>query len=289
MEKKDLRFNQKLKLDYKGHEALLVIEISLDDDCHNGHHDFHVRGEFSVPDLKIEHSGAISDIIKKMAPEYSLLCNLHWCTWDGRPMYVVDNGRYWAERSEMMAEEYLVLEKGEYDVLKYAIDNKTMFAYALERLGVIERMRKRGEEGVRMLEELTGDKWINPYKSEPLLEPEKYHDCEVRYNAGYCTERNYEFRRQKERERKRDELRESARLKREKGMAKVEKEYLLDLVIAEFGYDNYFYNDIGNYVTVNFLGHKEQMEDKRIEELRASMDRYNELKEIKIKDGSKKD
>lgn len=289
MEKKDLRFNQKLKLDYKGHEALLVIEISLDDDCHNGHHDFHVRGEFSVPDLQIGHSGAISDIIKKMAPEYSLLCDLHLRTWDGRPLYTVSDGMYWAKRSEMMAEEYLGLEEGEYEVLRYAIDNKTMFAYALERLGVIERMRKRGEEGVRMLEELTGDKWINPYKSEPLLEPEKYHDCEVRYNAGYCTERNYEFRRQKERERKRDELRESARLKREKGMAKIEKEYLLDLVIAEFGYDNYFYNDHGDYVTVNFLGHKEQMEDKRIEELRASMDRYNELKEVRIKDGSKKD
>lgn len=289
MEKKDLRFNQKLKLDYKGHEALLVINISLDDDCHNGHHDFHVTGEFSVPDLQIGHSGAISDIIKKMAPEYSLLCDLHLCTWDGRPMYVVENGRYWAERSEMMAEEYLMLEEGEYDVLRYAIDNKTMFAYALERLGVIERMRKRGEEGVRMLEELTGDKWINPYESKPLLEPDKYHDCEIRYNTGYCKKRYYEIRRQKEKERKRDELREKARLKWKENMGKVKKEYLLDLVIAEFGYDNYFYNDTGNYVTVNFWGHKEKMEDKGIEELRDSMDRYNELKEVKIKDGSKKD
>lgn len=289
MEKKDLRFNQELKLDYNGHEALLEINISLDDDCHNGHHDFHVTGEFSVPDLQIERFGAISDIIKKMAPEYSLLCDLHLCKWDGSPMCVVGNGVYWVKKSEMIGKKYLGLEEGEYEVLRYAIDNETMFAYALERLGVIERMRKRGEEGVRMLEELTGDKWINPYKSEPLLEPEKYHDCEIRYNAGYCTERSYEFRRQKEREKKRDELRESARLKREKRMAEIDKEYLLDLVIAEFGYDNYFYNDHGDYVTVNFLNHKEKMEDKRIEELRASMDRYNELKEVKIKDGSKED
>ena len=288
MEKKDLRFNQKLKLDYKGHEALLVINISLDDDCHNGHHDFHVTGEFSVPDLQIEHSGAISDIIKKMAPEYSLLCDLHLCTWDGRPLYVVDNGRYWVEKSEMMGKEYLWLEEGEYDVLRYATDNKTMFAYALERLGVIERMRKRGEEGVRMLEELTGDKWINPYKSEPLLEPEKYHDCEVRYNAGYCTERNYEFRRQKERERKRDELRESARLKREEKIGKVEKEYLIDLVMAEFGYDNYFYNNVSDSIKVNFWGHKEQMDDKGIDEVREYLKRYDNLKGVEVKDESKK-
>lgn len=284
-----MAFNQKLKLDYDGHEAFLEIIISLDDDCDNGHHDFHVTGEFSVPDLQIGYSGAISDIIKKMAPEYSLLCDLHLCKWDGSPMYVVDNGVYWVKNSEMKGKEYLGLEEGEYEVLRYAIDNKTMFAYALERLGVIERMRKRGEEGVRMLEELTGDKWINPYKSEPLLEPEKYHDCEIRYNAGYCTERSYEFRRQKEREKKRDELRESARLKREERMAKIEKEYLLDLVIAEFGYDNYFYNDHGDYLIVNFLGHKEKMDDKRIEELRASMDRYNILKEVKIEDESKRD
>ena len=68
-----------------------------------------------------------------------------------------------------------------------------------------------------------------------------------------------------------------------------EKDYLLDLVIAEFGYDNYFYNDHGDYLIVNFLGHKEKMDDKRIEELRASMDRYNVLKEVKIEDESKKD
>lgn len=282
-----MKFNQKLKLDYNGHEALLEINISLDDDCHNGHHDFHVTGEFSVPDLQIEHFGAILDIIKKMAPEYALLCDLHMCTWNGQPMCVVGNGMYWVKRSQMKGEEYLMLEEGEYEVLRYATDNKTMFAYALERLGVIERMKKRGEEGVKMLEELTGDKWINPYESKPLLEPEKYHDCEIRYNAGYCTERNYELRRQKEKERRRDELREEARLKREKGMEKVEKEYILDLVMAGFGCDNYFYNERSNYVKVNMVRHKEQMDDEEINELKNEIRKYNELNGLEVEDGRK--
>ena len=79
------------------------IEISLNDDCKNGHQDFSLtgtcwEGEKSRIDQNMKLGGACGDTIVKLFPEYEIFERLHICDFNGSPMYPIGNAIYHAKR-----------------------------------------------------------------------------------------------------------------------------------------------------------------------------------------------
>ena len=75
----------------------IVVEIRLDDECHNGHCDFAITGETYIKkDGRWIHNegGCIHDTILKHFPEFRDFVTLHLSDCHGVPMYAIENGIY---------------------------------------------------------------------------------------------------------------------------------------------------------------------------------------------------
>ena len=77
---------------------LYVAHVSLNDDCKNGHIDFHCTGdvyEITSDGRKVWSSGGCChDMILKRFPEFKCFVDLHLSNCEGTPMYAVANGFY---------------------------------------------------------------------------------------------------------------------------------------------------------------------------------------------------
>src|SRR6187200_1922756 len=75
------------------------IEVSLRDECKNGHQDFHITGTMwpvgkSKADRNIVAAWSIGDRIAAEFPEFALFDALHGCDYLGQPMHAVANSLY---------------------------------------------------------------------------------------------------------------------------------------------------------------------------------------------------
>src|SRR5574344_224936 len=143
------------------------IEISLDDDCKNGHQDFSLtgtcwEGKKSRIDRNMKFGGACGDTIIKLFPEYEIFERLHICDFNGAPMYAVENGMYHAKRNgKESLQNYLRLTELETETLMRYLDEKLAFRFHLENMGVVARWKEESNEAIKKLEELTGNEFEN--------------------------------------------------------------------------------------------------------------------------------
>lgn len=72
----------------------LKVKIRLSDDCHNGHADFAITGDFYDYVNGGHCCGCIHEIIEAICPELKPFINLHLCDAKGAPMYAQGNGFY---------------------------------------------------------------------------------------------------------------------------------------------------------------------------------------------------
>ncbi|MCK5611719.1 hypothetical protein KAR91_58160 [Candidatus Pacearchaeota archaeon] len=82
-----------------GEKCDLVIEISYDDECNNGHNSFHITGRLYKAGKRSDGAylagGCIHEIIEKHAPEFKPYVKWHGTSSDG-PMHYVANSMYHA-------------------------------------------------------------------------------------------------------------------------------------------------------------------------------------------------
>ena len=143
------------------------IEISLDDDCKNGHQDFSLTGTCwekgkSHIDRNMKFGGACGDTIVKLFPEYEIFERLHICDFNGSPMYPIENAIYHAKRKgKESLQSYLRLTELETETLMQYLDEKLAFRFHLENMGVVARWKEEANEAIKKLEELTGNEFAN--------------------------------------------------------------------------------------------------------------------------------
>ncbi len=157
------------------------IEIRLNDECKNGHQDFAITATFwEVGEVRNNRNfimgGCCHEEILKHFPEFKIFIDLHLSDCKGRPMYAVENGIYHFENTSFeVGKNYLRLTNEEAEALNKFTKDKLIFKATLENLGVVKRWEAEANEAIKLLEELTGNEFVNDskrYQYTPLTAEE---------------------------------------------------------------------------------------------------------------------
>lgn len=142
------------------------VVVKLSDECKNGHQDFSITGieweKGKAHNYRNRiHGGACGDDIASRFPEFEIFNRLHLCDYNGVPMYPVGNGMYNIKR--MKKEDfcsYYRITEAHYDILKDCID-KREYLYYLYELGIVDSWKAEATEAIKILEQWTGEKFVN--------------------------------------------------------------------------------------------------------------------------------
>lgn len=170
-------------------DTYLRVNIKLADDCKNGHEDFSITGEHSLDssfiDSDIISCGCIHETILEHMPELKLFVDLHLSDSTGTPLYAVENGYYHLKNSSpQVVKNYLRLDNNQFNKIKDAGDIEH-FHYLIET-HLLEQWKREAEEGIRLLENLTGKKYDKEKTTRYTpLSKDKKKLIEKRIKEGY--------------------------------------------------------------------------------------------------------
>lgn len=185
-------------------DEYIIVRIRLNDECGNGHQDFSITGDIykaNAPktDKNFLIGGCIHEEILKAFPEFKIFVNLHLCDFDGVPMCAVENGFYHLtqgfnntkpEDKNFTSEycEYYRISLDQFKVLRQS-KNKLQFALNLESLGVLAQWKEEAQKAIKILEELTGKKFLNDSKKNQYKAPTEAEilEEEEKVKNGYYT------------------------------------------------------------------------------------------------------
>jgi len=269
------------KADYK-------IDIRLDDECKNGHQDFSITGTFwekgkAHNDRNLITAGACHDAILKAKPSLKLFIDLHLCDYDGVPMYVVENGFYHLETGftkekkgtpEFKTEfcEYYRVTSEQFDILN-TCQNSTQFAVKIVELGILGQWKQEAEQAIKLLEEWTGNEFINDSKKSQFYAPttEQLEEEAKKQREGYCTPEAQEQRQEAAKQAYIDNLKAEAQSKKDK----IDLELTVTLAIFEAGgkkaVENTIFYTHANEIKFNWRNFGEQLTETEIAEITSKL------------------
>lgn len=163
MKKNELKYKETTKI---GENTFIDVEIGLRYIKENGYSYFYAIGdvyELKRGRKKIISSGSIHEEILKYFPEFKTFVQLHGNYSYGMPVYMLSNLKFaidnneidticvYLDISDVMAKE-LICWGEEINYIKYF----------LEENDIICHLRSKANKAIKLLEELTGDKFENP-------------------------------------------------------------------------------------------------------------------------------
>lgn len=163
------------KTERKFKNTLVCVEISLDDDCKNGHQDFSITAsiyEAGKPktDRNMIMGGCCHEEILEAFPQFKSFINLHLCDWEGVPMYAVANGYYHLKQgfnrvkplddnfADYFCAEYRITRE-QFGALSMA-RSQVKYGILLKELGILDQWKKEAAKAILLLQELTGDEFV---------------------------------------------------------------------------------------------------------------------------------
>lgn len=192
------------------------INIRLNDECNNGHQDFAItadiweKGKPKIDKWQIM-GGCCHEEILKVHPELKIFVDLHLCDYKGIPMHAIENGFYFLregfndvkpESPEFKAKfcQYYRIWGWQFDRLLQT-ENKIQFATLLKDLNILYQWENDAKEATRILEEMTGTKFLIDSKRTQFNAPtlEEIEEEKQKQASGYYAHE------QKERRKKEDE------------------------------------------------------------------------------------
>lgn len=182
----------------------LIIKISLNDKCKNGHQDFAITAMAYKKGLRGDraelYGGCCHDEILKAKPELKIFVDLHLCDYLGQPMYAIANGFYHLTEGfnnvkpedkgfkEMFCNYYRVTPL-QFDELVKA-NNKMQYYTILEALNVRTQWKAQADEAIKLLEDMTGETFlIDSVRTQiDAPTPKQLAEEAQRQASGYYTE-----------------------------------------------------------------------------------------------------
>ena len=159
-------------------KANCVISIRLNDECNNGHEDFSITADFwklerPKTDKNWIMGGCCHEEILKIRPDLKIFVDLHLNDFRGYPMYYIQNGFYHLKnmpKDRFM--EYAKVDEEGYKLLKKASDENEYGYLLINKLENHKIWENLAEEGMKILEELTGK--VFESKGTRLYDIDKY-------------------------------------------------------------------------------------------------------------------
>ena len=270
-----------------------IVKIRLNDECKNGHQDFSITGTFWEigkfrNDRNMTNAGCCHDEILAHFPELKIFVDLHLSDCKGRPMYAVENGRYHFNNTSFeVGRDYLRLTDKQAKKLYAFAHDKDYFAYLLENMGILQIWENEANEAIKMLEKLTGNKFVNDstrYQYEPLSE-EKKNEIRLKYANGFYSPESVELRKSEEANR---ELQKKIDEVNNYADAKIkdlnnERFVKLELLNKGFSLDNFIYYNHNNTGIFNWLDYKPKISKSELENIVNSLDFSTLPKDIQFK------
>ncbi len=160
-------------IDINNSKNNIKIDIRLDDECKNGHQDFAITGTYwevgkKRTDRNMLGGGCCHEEIIKVRPDLKLFVDLHLSDWEGVPMYAVENGFYHLtngfndkkrSHKDLFCEYYRMIAE-QYDIISTS-KNQLQYALKLKELGILDQWKEQANKGIELIEELTGQKFVN--------------------------------------------------------------------------------------------------------------------------------
>jgi len=195
--------NLKHSISVNNKDVNAKVDISLNDECKNGHQDFSITATFwEIGKPRIDKyfttAGCCHDEILKHFPKLQIFVNLHLCDYEGIPTYVVENGFYHLTEGfnstkpndvnfESKFCKYYRLTSKQFEVLKTAKD-KMYFGYLLVKLGVLNQWKKEAKKAIKQLENLTQKTFIvDSIKTQFNMTKEQLKEVETNDKNGFYT------------------------------------------------------------------------------------------------------
>lgn len=228
----------------------ITVKIRLNDECKNGHQDFSITADgYKKINGRFYESfgGCCYDEIKKYFPEYSIFVTLHLSTYKGIPMYAAENGFYHIKKDKMKKEkfcEYYRVTSDQYDILVKS-ENILEFSILLYELKVLEQWKKQADEGILLLEKLTGKTFLIDSKKEGYNKPSETEI--IKFNelkkSGYFSDENKEKRENEQREKEKEKQINDVISYANKKIDEIRKERDVKLYVLKNGLpiDNFIY------------------------------------------------
>ena len=159
-------------------KANCLISIRLNDECNNGHEDFAITATFwelnkTRRDVNMYMCGCCHEEILKFRPDLKIFVDLHLNDFRGYPMYYIENGFYHLKNMQKdKFLEYAKVDEAGYELLKKASDKDEYGYLLLNKLENHKVWEKLAEEGIKILEELTGK--VFESKGKKMYDLDKY-------------------------------------------------------------------------------------------------------------------
>lgn len=256
----------------------LSVTITLNDECKNGHQDFHIIGDIyqaGKPETDRYHvmSGCIHDEILKAFPEFKIFVTLHGCDYKGIPSHPMSNGFYHLTEGfhkstpqdlnfKQMYCEYYRINDAQFDTLNKS-ENQIQFALTLERLDVFAKWEEEANRAIAYLEELTGNEFLVDSKRTQYYAPTEEQRAEEskRQASGYYTD---EAKAEREKE-VQNKVVINLQAERDKSIQKANDEYYAKLAVLKVGgsvaLDNCIYYNHTQQISFNWRGYNKISED----------------------------
>ena len=279
MKKNELKY----RVTQIGVKTRFIVEISLDDDCHNGHNDFSITAtgyrKLQSGRWDFEFGGCCHEEILKRFPQFKCFVNLHLSDVNGAPMYAVANGFYYFKQGKKDATiAYLRITEAEYNRLAAEAGDEQYFAYLLQEMGVFGRWKYEAEQSIKYLEELTGDEFEdNSTKLRNYYIPAaEIAEIKKRRADGYYTPEAVLKRKEEELEAKKQATIQKLTDECNKAKAKLEQELQVKLFVLNSGLplDNFIYYNHKNEGVFNWLDYREKVTQEAFVDFMQHVD-YN--------------
>lgn len=265
----------------------MTIEISLADECKNGHQDFHITADLyqhgkPKTDRYWISGGCQHEEILAVRPDLKIFVNLHGCDYLGAPMATASNMLYHLRNGFNNTKPDAPTFQAEYiDCYRIGPDqftalkqckNEIQFSLALQSLGILNQWETEAMKATEILEGMTGSEFLNDSKRSQYVPPsqEKIAEEAKKEAEGYYTP---------EAEKKRSEEAEKGiiyklALEKNKAIAKAENEYNVKLAVLRIGgkaaLDNCIFYNHTQQLAFNWKGY-DQLSEKEVARIMAEI------------------